>query len=89
MNILSNRTFSVNVPAQWFTDTMVDVSNLAEDLEYECPRCSAAISARLYGPCRTCCETLRAEQAGEKRDLEAAEYVPKMNVTPNAVALKD
>jgi hypothetical protein len=25
----------------------------------------------------------------EARDVEVAEYVPKMNVTPNAVALKD
>lgn len=27
--------------------------------------------------------------AGEAREVELAEYVPKMNVTPNAVALKD
>ena len=27
--------------------------------------------------------------AGEARQVEVAEYVPKMNVTPNAVALKD
>jgi hypothetical protein len=27
--------------------------------------------------------------AGEARHVEVAEYVPKMNVTPNAVALKD
>jgi hypothetical protein len=26
---------------------------------------------------------------GEARDIELAEYEPKMNVTPNAVALKD
>jgi hypothetical protein len=25
----------------------------------------------------------------EARDVEVAEYVPKMNVTPNAVALKE
>ena len=25
----------------------------------------------------------------EARDVEVAEYAPKMNVTPNAVALKD
>jgi len=25
----------------------------------------------------------------EARDVEVAEYVPKMNVTPNAVAIKD
>jgi hypothetical protein len=27
--------------------------------------------------------------AGEARDVEQGAYVPKMNVTPNAVALKD
>ena len=32
---------------------------------------------------------LRAKFLGEGRDVEVAEYVPKMNVTPNAVALKD
>jgi len=26
---------------------------------------------------------------GEKRQVDAAEYVPKVNVTANAVALKD
>jgi hypothetical protein len=42
-----------------------------------------------YGPCTACRATLRAELGGEAREVEATEYVPKMNVTPNAVALKD
>ena len=29
------------------------------------------------------------EGVGEGREVEVAEYVPKMNVTPNAVALKE
>jgi hypothetical protein len=32
---------------------------------------------------------LRAKFVTVGRDVEVAEYVPKMNVTPNAVALKD
>lgn len=56
---------------------------------FECPRCHATVSAEFYGPCETCRGELRARFAGEKVDVEVAEYVPKMNVTPNAVALKD
>jgi hypothetical protein len=62
----------------------------AEDaLEFTCPRCRSTVSARFYGPCDTCRQTLRAEIAGEQRAVEAAAYEPKMNVTPNAVATKD
>jgi hypothetical protein len=44
---------------------------------------------RFAGPCPECTEELRSRQQGEAREVEGAEYVPKMNVTPNAVALKD
>jgi NMD protein affecting ribosome stability and mRNA decay len=54
-----------------------------------CPRCGAALDERFYGPCESCRIELRATFAREGRDIEVAEYVPKMNVTPNAVALKD
>ena len=55
----------------------------------DCPRCGTAFEARFYGPCPDCVEHLRATCKGETREVEAAEYVPKMNVTPNAVALKE
>jgi hypothetical protein len=58
-------------------------------LEFVCPRCGAAAEAMFYGPCETCCTELRARHAGTSRVVEVAEYEPKMNVTPNAVALKD
>lgn len=58
-------------------------------LPMTCPRCSSATEARFYGPCRACCEQLRATMGGEAREVEVADYEPKMNVTPNAVALKD
>ena len=60
-----------------------------EPLEFECPRCATAVSARFYGPCEGCRTELRASQGGAARDVEAAAYEPKMNVTPNAVATKD
>lgn len=59
-----------------------------ELLSFDCPRCGSAASARFYGPCDRCRDELRATVAGERRTLTAEAYEPKMNVTPNAVALK-
>lgn len=56
---------------------------------FDCPRCSAPSSGDFYGLCENCKQTLRDNMASDARDVQAAEYVPKMNVTPNAVALKD
>jgi NMD protein affecting ribosome stability and mRNA decay len=58
-------------------------------LSITCPRCGSALDERFYGPCTACRAELRAKFTGEGRDVEVAEYEPKMNVTPNAVALKD
>jgi len=60
-----------------------------EPLDFVCPRCSLATSERFYGPCGNCRDLLRAEQDSEARAVESELYEPKMNVTPNAVALKD
>jgi hypothetical protein len=54
-----------------------------------CPRCQREVSVRFYGPCDDCRSELRAAFAGEARTVVVADYEPKMNVTPNAVALKD
>jgi len=56
---------------------------------FTCPRCAAEVTEAYYGPCTSCRAALRAAFAGESRDVEVEEYAPKMNVTPNAVALKD
>lgn len=56
--------------------------------EFPCPRCGRTVTERFYGPCAGCRDDLRARIAGERRSVEAAVYEPKMNVTPNAVALK-
>jgi hypothetical protein len=58
------------------------------DLSFACPRCRADVVEAAYGPCTRCRAELRSTLGGERRDVEV-EYVPKMNVTPNAVALKD
>ena len=58
-------------------------------LSFVCPRCQTAVAERLYGPCEACRHDLRARFVTEARIVELAEYEPKMNVTPNAVALKD
>jgi NMD protein affecting ribosome stability and mRNA decay len=58
-------------------------------LAVTCPRCGAKVEQRFYGPCAACRDEMRATLTGVARDVEVAEYVPKMNVTPNAVALKD
>jgi hypothetical protein len=57
---------------------------------FDCPRCGTAVDEDLYGPCHPCRDELRATYTGEARDdVVAAEYEPKMNVTPNAVASKE
>jgi hypothetical protein len=60
-----------------------------EPLAWTCPRCGHEVNERFYGPCSVCRTALRAANSGEARDVEVAAYEPKMNVTPNAVALKD
>jgi hypothetical protein len=44
------------------------------------------MDADLYGPCEVCVGELRARCAAAVREVEAPEYVPKVNVTANAVA---
>jgi hypothetical protein len=66
---------------------MLDVPS--DPLTFDCPRCHAQATETFYGPCETCRDQLRATLGGESRDVEEAAYEPKLNVTPNAVALKD
>ena len=57
---------------------------------FDCPRCGTPdIDTPFYGPCPACREGLNLAMYREPTDVgEAAAYLPKMNVTPNAVALK-
>jgi hypothetical protein len=47
------------------------------------------VTQAFYGPCADCRSELRGRYAAEARAVDVAAYEPKMNVTPNAVALKD
>lgn len=58
-------------------------------MEFRCPRCHVDAIDDFYGPCELCRTQLREAFRSEGRVVEVAEYEPKMNVTPNAVALKD
>jgi hypothetical protein len=58
-------------------------------IEQECMRCQQREPMRFAGLCSSCRTTLHATFAAEGRTIEVAAYEPKMNVTPNAVALKD
>jgi hypothetical protein len=63
--------------------------DIAELQTVTCPRCGTDVEQRFYGPCASCVSELHAKFDAVARDVEAAEYVPQMNVTPNAVATKD
>lgn len=56
---------------------------------FDCPRCAKPTSGEAYGPCAACVGELRTTQRIEATSAEAMAYEPKMNVTPNAVAMKD
>lgn len=61
----------------------------AAPIEFRCPRCATAVAEVFYGPCDACRAALRASLGSEPSNLVAGGFDPKMNVTPNAVALKD
>jgi hypothetical protein len=61
----------------------------SDTLSFTCPRCGTEAAEAFYGPCGTCRDQLRASLGGQSREVEEAAYEPKLNVTPNAVALKD
>lgn len=71
------------------TVDQMDATEGSALLEMTCPRCGRDATVRFYGPCESCRAELRVSSAREARIVQLAEYEPKMNVTPNAVALKD
>lgn len=74
---------------RWGTAGVPSSEAVADLLSFTCPRCGTTAADRFYGPCDSCRTALRRDLAGEARAVEEAAYEPKMNVTPNAVALKD
>jgi predicted RNA-binding Zn-ribbon protein involved in translation (DUF1610 family) len=79
-----NETTPANRSTSDATDEQAD-----EVLDFACPRCGATFRDRFYGPCANCRNQLRATVGGQAREVTVGDYEPKMNVTPNAVALKD
>lgn len=77
----------VAMPTDELPDELPD--GLLGELHFTCPRCAREVSEAYYGPCTDCVVELKLLYPGEAREIEADDYVPKMNVTPNAVALKD
>jgi hypothetical protein len=62
---------------------------MSDLLDTSCPRCGRSVSVRYYGPCDECRAELRATVTGEAHEVETEAFEPKLNVTPNAVALKE
>jgi hypothetical protein len=67
------------------TTAELDLTPVAMD----CVRCGSSALMRFRGLCNGCRDELHEKFARDGREVEVEEYVPKMNVTPNAVALKD
>lgn len=65
------------------------LDDIAADIDVDCPRCGRSVSQQFYGPCERCLAELRTAYQAEATAAEVVDYEPKMNVTPNAVALKD
>lgn len=61
-------------------------------LSFTCPRCQESVEATTYGPCPACRFELKASMVSipnKYTQEHSGEYVPKMNVVPNAVATKE
>ena len=61
-------------------------------LQFACPRCHVAVTARSYGPCGACRADLNEkfyQAPGRVGEPGPSRFEPKMNVVPNFVATKD
>lgn len=65
------------------------IDEVPATLQFDCPRCGHAVDQPYYGPCERCLGELRLRYQAERTEMAEVTYEPKMNVTPNAVALKD
>jgi hypothetical protein len=80
---------STTVTAARATIARMSDDPIDELIDLTCPRCAHPAAQRFYGPCTHCRDELRATIVGEARELEASDYEPKVNVTPNAIATKE
>jgi hypothetical protein len=56
---------------------------------WDCLRCGETHPMRFRSVCPRCRDELRTNFQREAKDVAVADYEPKMNVTPNAIATKD
>ena len=68
---------------------MVADARISPLLTFDCPRCKLGVQEEHYGPCDACRAQLRCTQGLDAKHEVLADYIPKMNVTPNAVASKE
>lgn len=62
---------------------------LPELLEFDCPRCSASVRTRFYGPCPDCRAQLGALGGAPGAEVGTERFEPRMHVVPNHVATKE
>jgi hypothetical protein len=58
-------------------------------IDFECLRCGETHPMRFRSVCPRCRDELRATFQRDAKEVAVADYEPKMNVTPNAVATKE
>src|SRR5262249_10248528 len=77
------------VPRTCDPHDVTDAVDLETPIPFDCLRCGTVEPMRFRGLCARCRAEVVSAYQREARDIEVAAYEPKMNVTPNAVALKD
>jgi len=63
--------------------------SLNNELQFVCPRCEKSVAERFFGPWGVCREELRLTLVANVSPIESELFEPRVNVTPNAVALKE
>ena len=63
--------------------------SINNEVQFVCPRCKKFVAKRFYGPSGFCREELRLTLATNVSPIESEPFPPKVNVSPNSVALKE
>ncbi len=59
------------------------------DLSFACPRCTAPVAERFYGPCARCRTELASLGGPGGAAAPVERFEPAMHVVPNHVATKE
>ena len=63
--------------------------SINNEVQFVCPRCEKSVAKRFYGPSGFCREELHLTLATNVSPIESEPFPPKVNVSPNSVALKE